>query len=1156
MLLKRSILSDDQVNFRCQTLFLPMRKTLVIVFVCAIGELASLSVYAQFQECSVSQGSRLYAYVADGWEGIRVLDVSDALAPFEISHYDTPGEAVDVERVGNYLYVADGPAGLRVLQIQSDGRLQEVGSYSFRGYARRLLVSGRYVYIADRDGVGLRIVDVSDPSNPREVGVEGTPARAEDVVLVDGYAYVSDGFAGVYVIDVRDPSAPVVKNFISTSPYAEGLAVWGRYVYVADYDRVRVLDASDPAAPVEVGAFDTPGKASDISVSAPYIYVAGRHGGVRIIDVSQPATMQEVGQIENVGDVWDISAFDGFAYVVNNTGGVVIVDVSNIYSPLIISTYPEVGGMSIALSSSCKAYAYVADRHGGVRILDIKNPSFVFETGYLENIGNIFDVYVLKNIAYIVDNRGRVVVADVKDPSAPFVISSWTASNWTNFTGVELAEIESRLYAYVADGWEGIRVLDVSDALIPFEISHYDTPGEAVDVERVGNYLYVADGPAGLRVLQIQSDGRLQEVGSYSFRGYARRLLVSGRYVYIADRDGVGLRIVDVSDPSNPREVGVEGTPARAEDVVLVDGYAYVSDGFAGVYVIDVRDPSAPVVKNFISTSPYAEGLAVWGRYVYVADYDRVRVLDASDPAAPVEVGAFDTPGKASDIRVVETNPSPRVLYVKHNAMGANDGSSWHNAYRSLQDALRAARPGDEIWVAAGIYYPDEGSGLNDNDRALSFELKRGVAIYGGFSGTEQRRDDRDWEKNVTILSGDIDQNDLDTDGDGIKETLRGNNAYHVVLVRQADMMAILDGFAVVGGMANGFYPYDHGGGIYVERFSNSKVALRQLKVVGNTARKGGGIFIGDGAEVEAILENIDITGNSASYGGGLYTAPASHSSLYNVRIKQNTALEGGGVFMDGITDWKKGELENNLANEGAGILAGVGGGGTISEIMIVNNVASEEGGGLFLRETQNAAILENVVFWSNDAGYGGAVYVFNSSPSEWRNVTIVENQAHHGGGYYSSGTGYLTFRNSLLVGNKGGDCVGTVNPVSSHNLIQEASNTCNLQDGLNGNQIGRNARLVLKEGAIYQLMIDSPALDAADGSTCPSEDLRGVLRPQDSNGDGIARCDIGALELRVYEQLHPPTAVAPVMPASGSTVYLNWSGGGYALDKMASRVR
>ncbi len=356
-------------------------------------------------------------------------------------------------------------------------------------------------------------------------------------------------------------------------------------------------------------------------------------------------------------------------------------------------------------------------------------------------------------------------------------------------------------------------------------------------------------------------------------------------------------------------------------------------------------------------------------------------------------------------------------------------------------------------------------------------------------------------------------------------------------------MMATLDGLVIVGGMANGFYPNDHGGGIYVERFSNRKVALRQLKVVGNTARKGGGIFIGDGTEVEAILENIDITGNSASYGGGLYTAPESHSFLYNVSIKQNTALEGGGVFMDGITDWKNGELENNVANEGAGILAGVGGAGTLSGIMVVNNVASEEGGGLFLRETQNAVVLENVVFGRNNAGYGGAVYVFNSIPSEWRNVTIVENQAHHGGGYYSSGTGYLTFRNSLLVGNKGGDCVGTVNSVSSHNLVQDESNTCNLQDGWNGNQTGKNARLVLKEGAIYQLMIDSPALDAADGSTCPSEDLRGVLRPQDSNGDSIARCDIGALEFRVHEPLHPPTAVIPVMPASGSTVYLNWSG-------------
>jgi hypothetical protein len=100
-----------------------------------------------------------------------------------------------------------------------------------------------------------------------------------------------------------------------------------------------------------------------------------------------------------------------------------------------------------------------------------------------------------------------------------------------------------------------------------------------------------------------------------------------------------------------------------------------------------------------------------------------------------------------------------RVLFVNHAAGGANDGTSWADAFVSLQDALAEARSGDEIWVAAGVYRPDQGVGIISGDRGASFELKNEVAVYGGFAGGEERREERDWEVNATVLSGDLLQN-------------------------------------------------------------------------------------------------------------------------------------------------------------------------------------------------------------------------------------------------------------------------------------------------------------------------------------------------------------------------------------------------------------
>ena len=97
-----------------------------------------------------------------------------------------------------------------------------------------------------------------------------------------------------------------------------------------------------------------------------------------------------------------------------------------------------------------------------------------------------------------------------------------------------------------------------------------------------------------------------------------------------------------------------------------------------------------------------------------------------------------------------------RVIYVSAHATGANDGTCWTDAFIDLQDGVAAAQPGDEIWVAAGVYKPDRGTG----NRLMSFELVSGVGVYGGFSGDETCLDERDPQANPTILSGDLLDND------------------------------------------------------------------------------------------------------------------------------------------------------------------------------------------------------------------------------------------------------------------------------------------------------------------------------------------------------------------------------------------------------------
>ncbi|KPK74647.1 MAG: hypothetical protein AMJ79_13525 [Phycisphaerae bacterium SM23_30] len=341
------------------------------------------------------------------------------------------------------------------------------------------------------------------------------------------------------------------------------------------------------------------------------------------------------------------------------------------------------------------------------------------------------------------------------------------------------------------------------------------------------------------------------------------------------------------------------------------------------------------------------------------------------------------------DLGFQSTLPPPPIIYVDKEAVaGANDGSSWDDAFINLQDALDAALYGDEIRVGKGTYKPDPSSPADPAE--ATFQLVRGAILKGGYAGYGATDPDaRDPNIYETILSGDLAGNDIEVTYplDFLNDPCRMDNCYHVLNGSGADPNTILDGFTITGGNANGDWRlgHDKGGGIFA-----CDVSVANCIFHGNSAVEGGGIFESDGP-----VTNCFFYGNSAAeQGGAIYW---SGGPATNCTFSGNTATGGGGIFVN-FGPMTNCTFRSNTAISGGGILISFGSMtcGTFS-----GNSAAEEGGGIYW----SAAPLTNCIFSGNKAAsYGGGIYR-NDGPLT--NCTFSGNAAAGQGGgiYWSSDT-------------------------------------------------------------------------------------------------------------------------------------------------------
>ncbi|TVQ85655.1 MAG: T9SS C-terminal target domain-containing protein [Bacteroidetes bacterium] len=492
---------------------------------------------------------------------------------------------------------------------------------------------------------------------------------------------------------------------------------------------------------------------------------------------------------------------------------------------------------------------------------------------------------------------------------------------------------------------------------------------------------------------------------------------------------------------------------------------------------------------------------------------------------------------------------APQIYYVNNQNAASGDGTSWGEAFITLQEALDAAEGPSEIWVAQGTYHPTSTYDLDDQDeRHRHFRMKNDVTIYGGFLGTETQPEQRDWENNHTILSGELDD----------------TNVYHVFyhFGLGLDETAVLDGFVITGGYADNQEIIFHalGGGM---------LNTPEVEIVGDPDDPSD-FIVEEGTESHPTIRNCEFTDNAAMLGGAMMNAFYSSPHIMHCTFTDNLAHHGGAIMntMGSSPHIIHSTFTGNLAHNGGAIYNEHDISPVIDHCRFYNNMAAMHGGAI-RNDDYSTAIISNSIFEGNQAPLGGAIHNnTESSPvivnclftnniadgeNEWKggggiynyyatphiiNCTFTGNSTAHGGGGISNQNSAANIVNTIIWGNHaehmGFEEVGYVGdeddaPTFSYCNIRESGGSGPdwfENRGIDGgNNIDDDPEFDMNGDHPYMPAETSPVADA--GSNAPFgdggaamgilTDIRGpgfprIMEPGNTEPGGIV--DMGAYEI------------------------------------------
>lgn len=303
----------------------------------------------------------------------------------ELANISTGGDTFQVEVVGDLAYVIDMYTGLRIYNVSDPSNATLLGTFYDGGIPHELFIDGDLAYIADHYD-GLEILNISDPSNPTEIGqiTDTGDGEADGIFVANNRAYVAEWHDSTWswkmiVIDVSDPANPVkLSEYVDEDGQFLRFYSTGDICYAACLDDgFKILNVSDSTDITEIGHYSDGGGSGNFQIVDTIAYVADGSDGLELIDVSDPANPVELGQYVGENYVFDVQIINDIAYIAEDETGLAILDISNPTAITRVGNYTTEDLVGVYVQGN---YAYLAQHEYGLKIIKISTSSSTIET--------------------------------------------------------------------------------------------------------------------------------------------------------------------------------------------------------------------------------------------------------------------------------------------------------------------------------------------------------------------------------------------------------------------------------------------------------------------------------------------------------------------------------------------------------------------------------------------------------------------------------------------------------------------------------------------------------------------------------------------------------------------------------------------------------